>query len=259
MQHCNCRLTLAWFTSENSTKQLECRLILAKSSSLSLDPISCQLVSPLRCPVPTASLRRPSPTARSSSFFQLSLLASPCSSGHCEISSPKPFVGFRAKTDKGIVCLAGHLHSVTYLPFLPLSFTHKKLQHPTEHRGILTTPTQRFQEDFSIHLQRYSIFQHFAPFSNPSEHRGILTTPTQQFRSIFGLVSLLSLRPGSISNLCSLVGVITGIMFRKALWNSPPTQQQLSKEPFFSSQHLASNPYGFSKDKKKNKAIDTIS
>ena len=105
MQHCNCRLTLAWFTSENSTKQLECCLILTRSSSLSLDPISCRLVSPLRCPVPTASLRRPSPTAPSSSFFQLSLLASPCTSGHCEISSPKPFVGFRAKTDKGIVCL----------------------------------------------------------------------------------------------------------------------------------------------------------
>ena len=94
--------------------------------------------------------------------------------------------------------------------------------HPTEHRGILTTPTQWFQEDFSIHLQRYSIFEHFAPFSNPSEHRGILTTPTQQFRSIFGLVSPLSLRRGSISNLHSLINVVTGIMFREALWNSPP-------------------------------------
>ena len=94
--------------------------------------------------------------------------------------------------------------------------------HPTEHRGILTTPTQRFQEDFSIHLQRYSTFEHFAPFSNPSEHRGILTTPTQQFRSIFGLVYPLSLRRGSISNLRSSIGVVTGIMFQKALWNSPP-------------------------------------
>ena len=94
--------------------------------------------------------------------------------------------------------------------------------HPTEHRGILTTPTQRFQEDFSIHLQRYSTFEHFAPFSNPSEHRGILTTPTQQFRSIFGLVFPLSLRRGSISNLRSSIGVVTGIMFQKALWNSPP-------------------------------------
>ena len=71
--------------------------------------------------------------------------------------------------------------------------------HPTEHRGILTTPTQQFQEDFSIHLQRYSTF-----------------------RSIFGLVSPLSLRRGSISNLRSSIGVVTGIMFQKALWNSLP-------------------------------------
>ena len=35
-----------------------------------------------------------------------------------EISSPKPFVWFRAKTDKGIVCLADHLHSVTFCFFI---------------------------------------------------------------------------------------------------------------------------------------------
>ena len=122
--------------------------------------------------------------------------------------------------------------------------------HPTEHRGILTTPTQRFQEDFSIHLQRYSIFGHFAPFFNPSELRGILTTPTQQFRSIFGLVSPLSLRRGSISNLRSSIDVVTGIMFWKALWNSPPNPATVEQGTFFSFQHLASNPHGFSKDKK---------
>ena len=103
----------------------------------------------------------------------------------------------------------------TFEHFAPFS-------NPSEHRGFLTTPTQRFQEDFSIHLQRYSIFFHFAPFSNPSEHRGFLTTPSQQFRSIFGLVPPLSLRRGSISNLRSSIGVVTGIMFQKALWNSPP-------------------------------------
>ena len=105
--------------------------------------------------------------------------------------------------------------------------------HPTEHRGILTTPTQRFQEDFSIHHQRYSTFEHFAPFSNPSEHRGILTTPTQQFRSIFRLVSPLSLRRGSISNLRSSIGVVTGIMFQKALWNSPPNPATVEQGTFF--------------------------
>ena len=123
--------------------------------------------------------------------------------------------------------------------------------HPTEHKGILTTPTQRFQEDFSIHLQRYSIFQHFAPFSNPSEHREILTTPTQQFRSIFGLVSPLSLRRGSISNLRSSIGVVTGIMFQKALWNSPPKPATVEQEPFFHSSTLPAISMDFQKIKKK--------
>ena len=45
--------------------------------------------------------------------FPNSLLASPYHFRSREIFSPKPFVWFRAKTDKGIVCLAGHLHSVT--------------------------------------------------------------------------------------------------------------------------------------------------
>ena len=117
MQHYNFDsiygLTLAWVTSENSTKQLECRLILTRSSSLSLDPISCWLASLLRCPVSTALVRVPSPTA-SRSFVQPTLFSRPVTtSGHAEISIPKPFVWFRAKTDKGIVCLAGHLHSVT--------------------------------------------------------------------------------------------------------------------------------------------------
>ena len=107
------RLTLAWVTIENSTKQLECRLILTRSSSLSLDPMSCWLASLLRCPVSTASVHGPAPTAVSS-FVQPTLFSCPVTtSGHAEISSPKPFVWFRAKTDKGIVCLAGHLHSVT--------------------------------------------------------------------------------------------------------------------------------------------------
>ena len=96
------RLTLAWVTSENFTKQLECRPILTLSSSLSLDPISCSLASLLRCRLPLSVSRH--------QLLQLlcptySLLAS--TSGPAEISSSKPFV-----------CLAGHLHSVTniYMP-----------------------------------------------------------------------------------------------------------------------------------------------
>ena len=106
-------LTLAWVTSENSTKQLECRLILTRSSSLSLDPISCWLASLLRCLVSTASVRFPSPTAVSS-FSQPTLFRVPLPlPDTARFQVQKPFVWFRAKTDKGIVCLAGHPHSVT--------------------------------------------------------------------------------------------------------------------------------------------------
>ena len=48
-----------------------------------------------------------------SPFVSLSDSRPLTTSGHAEISSPKPFVWFRAKTDKRIVCLADHLHSVT--------------------------------------------------------------------------------------------------------------------------------------------------
>ena len=103
-----CRLTLVWISSETSTKQLECRFILTRSSFTGLDPLSCRLASLLRCPVSTASLCPPSPTPFSRP------LTTP---GHVEIAGPKPFVWFRTKTDKGIVCLADHLHSVTVEPF----------------------------------------------------------------------------------------------------------------------------------------------
>ena len=118
--------------------------------------------------------------------------------------------------NSGVSWLIPILHSNRTFRFTSNSiqfFFNSPRPHPTEHRGILTTPTQQFQEDFSIHLQHYSIFEHFTPFFNPSEHRGILTTPTQQFRSIFGLVSPLSLRRGSISNLRSIYFFFIFIFF----------------------------------------------
>ena len=78
-----------------------------------LDPLSCWLASllpvsgvdcPCPCPVTNCQLQAP---------LSNSLLTSPSASDHGENSSPKLFVWFRAKTYKGIVCLVGHLHSVT--------------------------------------------------------------------------------------------------------------------------------------------------
>ena len=72
-----CRIKLAWISSETSTKQLECRLILTRSSFTGLDPLSCRLASLLRCPVSTASPRRPSPTAHFSVPLSHSLTGVP--------------------------------------------------------------------------------------------------------------------------------------------------------------------------------------
>ena len=79
-------LTLAWVTSENSTKQLECRLIFLHCGWTLM---SRWLASLLRCPESTAPVRVQSPTAVSS-FVQPTLFSRPATtSGHAEISSPK--------------------------------------------------------------------------------------------------------------------------------------------------------------------------
>ena len=106
-------LTLAWITSEHSTKQLECRHLDSIFFHWS-GPHLLRLVSPLRCPVSTASVRVPSPILcqlLSRQLFANSLLASRYLTPRFQVR--KPFIWFRAKTDKGIVCLAGHLYSVT--------------------------------------------------------------------------------------------------------------------------------------------------
>ena len=96
-------LTLAWITSENSPKQLECRLILTRSSSL--DPLSSHWShrSGVQCRLPLSVV----PRQLLSSRVPLPLPATP------RFQVQKPFVWFRAKTDKGIIYLAGHLYSVT--------------------------------------------------------------------------------------------------------------------------------------------------
>ena len=68
-------------------------------------------LSAIQCRLVTRVILRQLPS--SSSFVQISDRRSLPTSGHVEISCPKPFVCFRAKTDKGIVCLADHLQSVT--------------------------------------------------------------------------------------------------------------------------------------------------
>ena len=112
-----CGLTLAWVTCENSTKQLECRHLLTRSSSL--DPIYSATVpestASVRGSTPTLLLTRlsavPSPTAYQLLCPANSLSRLLTTSGYGEISGPK-ILWFRAETDKGIVC-SGHPYSAT--------------------------------------------------------------------------------------------------------------------------------------------------
>ena len=62
---------------------------------------------------PTALLRPPSPTAFCRFLLPTPWLAFPCLLPVVSRSRAQVFVWFRAKTDKGIVCLADHPHSVT--------------------------------------------------------------------------------------------------------------------------------------------------
>ena len=100
-------LTLAWVTSENSTKQLECRLILTRSSFTG-PYLLCYCVWS-RLPLSVVSRQLPL-----SFFLQPTLFRVPLPlPDTARFQVQKPFVWFRAKTDKWIVCLAGHLYTVT--------------------------------------------------------------------------------------------------------------------------------------------------
>ena len=114
-------LTLAWITSENSTKQLECRHL---DSVFFAGPyLICYWShrSGVRCRLPLSVV----PRQLSCPWSRRQMLSAPFPnqlSSRVPLTLPaiprfqvqKPFVWFHAKTDKGIVCLAGHLYSVTF-------------------------------------------------------------------------------------------------------------------------------------------------
>ena len=93
-----CRLTLAWISGETSTNLLGMPTYPDRSSSLLLT--LSHAISSLCCPVSTALsvVRHQLPS--SSSLVQLPSRVPLATSGQTEVSSPKPFVWFRAKTEK---------------------------------------------------------------------------------------------------------------------------------------------------------------
>ena len=110
---CMCRLTLVWILA-NFYKATG---MLTHLPSLWLDPRV--MLTRLSATVSGVDCLCPCPVANSN--FELlfpTLFSCPVTtSGPGKNLSPKPFVWFHAKTDKGVVCLAGHLHSVTPLFF----------------------------------------------------------------------------------------------------------------------------------------------
>ena len=125
---CIYRLTLACIFCEISTKQ-KGMLTHLDWSSLTAPGLYLMPTGLLCCPLSTAPLSVPlancllwvpfsnSPLWRSLaplSWLRSDLPFSPTSGLVRDLDS-KPFVWFCAKTDKGIVCLADHPHSVTLL------------------------------------------------------------------------------------------------------------------------------------------------
>ena len=109
---CICRLTLAWISCETSSKLLGMPTYPDRSSTLLWTSSHPTGLSAVRCRLPF-----------SSSFVQLPSRIPLPTSGHAESSSPKPFcLVLRQKTDKGIVCLADLLHSVTGMCLLFRNF-----------------------------------------------------------------------------------------------------------------------------------------
>ena len=138
-----CGLALAWVTSENST---------GTGMPTSFDSIFFAVAGPsllcycLRSPVLTAPVRGSTPTLCcpvancSRPGPVVNCLPAPLSSQLSFVSpyhfrirwdfrSKNPLSGFAPKQTKESSALAGHPYSATYLPLLPLSFIHNKLQY----------------------------------------------------------------------------------------------------------------------------------
>ena len=122
---CICRLSLTCSFYEISTSHEECWLILTGLPSLILDYL--MTTGLFCCPVSTANCHSASPFANCFLWVPLSNSSThvplPTSGLGRDLDS-KPFVWFRAKTDKGIVCLADHPYSVTHMLWWGLMFSY---------------------------------------------------------------------------------------------------------------------------------------
>ena len=168
-------LTLAWITSENSTKQLECRHL---DSIFFAGPyLLCYCVrSRPHLSVSVANCLSAPFSNQLSSRVPLPHPATP------RFPVQKPFVWFRAKTDKGIVCLAGRLYSVTS------ESTHNYLQKNTERTLPDSSERRRENEDESVKKLKKTE-------SQPESHHKHETRPTLKLTYSIPLPKFLRNQP----------------------------------------------------------------
>ena len=162
---CICRLTLAWISSEISTKLLGMPTHLERSSFTALDSRSCRLVtSAVRCP---GHSRHPSPTAFSEFLCPIPTRVPLPTSGRVEISSPKPFGRFRVKTDKGIVCLVDYLHSVTIGSCRQTNYLFNLIYFISVCLSVCLSLSLKFEVviDYQINIRIYQILNTFSFFN----------------------------------------------------------------------------------------------
>ena len=135
------------------------RWTLSFATVSGVDRISpCRLANCL--PIPLSSVDCPCPWFHANSlellFPKLTLFRVPLPLPDTARSQvQKPFVWFRAKTDKGIVCLAGHLYSVTLITFsFPLFFLPALLNMTLQHNIMINVFRRNriCRNHFPLHL-----------------------------------------------------------------------------------------------------------
>ena len=152
---CMCRLTLVWTLAKLSQSYWNADSMFFHWSGPSL------MSTRLSAPVSGVNWSLSSPFANSpllSPFVSLSDWRPLTTSGHIEIAGPKHFVWFRAKTDKGIVCLSDHLHSVT------LVSSDKIILKMITWKNCLNY--KRLIKDSSKNISLFSLFNHKSAFED---------------------------------------------------------------------------------------------
>ena len=146
---CIYRLTLAGISSENFTTHEECWLILTglPHCGWTLSPPTGLSAVRYQLHLPLSVARRQLPYL--SPFVQFLSRSLTHFRSRRDLES-KPFIWFRTKTDKGNVCLADHLHSVTPFQLATFEQSTQKIKNFGSSELIFST-----KKKFSLRHEKY--------------------------------------------------------------------------------------------------------